>query len=184
MKKILRLNPSGMPTHWLSVEAATILYSKNLVLWEIGEQGAVMHGGYNHSGQRSVLDISPIVATKGQGRNMKLCSFSNAMLFRRDNHLCLYCGRSFCSQELTRDHIVPRAQGGLDTWCNVVSACKRCNNSKGNRTPEQAGIELLAVPFEPNPFEYLYLTNRHIIADQMDYLAQKFSSRRDWQLAA
>lgn len=103
------------------------------------------------------------------------------MLFRRDNYLCLYCGQSFCSQELTRDHVLPRAQGGKDIWTNVVSACKRCNHTKGNRTPEQANMPLLAVPFAPNPFEYLYLSNRHIITDQMDYLSKQFSNHRDWK---
>ncbi len=181
MRKVLRLNPSGMPTHWLSLEAATTIYSKELVLWEMGKQSALMRGGYNRQGKRSILDIAPVIATKGHGKTAKVRSFSNSMLFRRDGHLCLYCGNSFCSQELTRDHIVPRAQGGADSWKNVVAACKRCNHSKGNRTPEQAGIELLAVPFEPNPFEYLYLTNRHIIADQMDYLAKQFSSQREWK---
>ncbi|MFT7223122.1 MAG: hypothetical protein ACI82Z_000654 [Cellvibrionaceae bacterium] len=183
MRKVLRLSASGMPTRWLFIKTATILYSKQLILWEIGDQGSLMRGGYNRYGQRSVIGVAPVIATKGHGQSVKVRSFSNTMLFRRDNHLCLYCGRFFRSQELTRDHIVPRAQGGTDNWSNVVSACKRCNHSKGNRTPEQAGIKLLAVPFEPNPFEYLYLANRHIIADQMDYLARQFSRRRDWQLA-
>ena len=181
MKKVLRLNPSGMPTHWLSVEAATVLYSKQSVLWEMGEQSALMRGGYNREGHQSSFDIAPVIATKGRGKQIQVRSFSNAMLFRRDNYVCMYCGHSFCSQELTRDHVIPRAQGGKDIWTNVVAACKRCNHSKGNRTPEQAGIELLAVPFEPNPFEYLYLSNRHIIADQMDYLSQQFSSQREWK---
>ncbi|ODS24044.1 restriction endonuclease [Candidatus Endobugula sertula] len=181
MKKVLRLNPSGMPMHWLLVEAATTLYSKKLVLWEMGEQGALMRGGYNRDGERSMLDISPVIATKGHGKSMKVRSFSNAMLFRRDNYVCLYCGQIFFAQELTRDHVVPRAQGGADSWTNVVAACKRCNHAKGNRTPEQANMLLLAVPFTPNPFEYLYLTNRHIIADQMDYLTKQFSSQRKWK---
>lgn len=65
MRKVLRLNPSGVPTHWLSMEAATVIYSKQLVLWELGEQGSRMHGGYNYQGKQSTLDIAPVIATKG-----------------------------------------------------------------------------------------------------------------------
>ena len=62
------------------------------------------------------------------------------------------------------------------TWVNVVAACKRCNHFKQNRTPEEAGMELLALPFEPNPAEYLALMNsKRIRADQMDFLKAQFS---------
>lgn len=64
---------------------------------------------------------------------------------------------------------------------NVVSACQRCNHFKGGRTPEQAGMELLAIPFEPNIFEFMYLANRKILGDQMAYLSSRFSGKRTWQ---
>src|SRR5690606_34776009 len=108
---------------------------------------------------------------------------ANPMLFRRDNYLCLYCGQKFCPSLLTRDHVVPRVQGGKDRWGNVVSACQRCNHYKGGRTPEQAGMELLAIPFEPNIFEFMYLANRKILGDQMAYLSSRFSGKRNWQAA-
>ena len=59
----------------------------------------------------------------------------------------------------------------------MVSACKRCNNLKGNRTPEQAGLQLLAVPFAPTHAEYVYLQGRRILADQMDFLRAHFPRR-------
>ena len=95
---------------------------------------------------------------------------NNQTLFKRDGHLCMYCGNRFNKRELTRDHITPISQGGRDHWKNVISACKRCNHHKGGRTPEQARIELLAIPFVPNYAEYIYLQGRNILADQMDFL--------------
>jgi hypothetical protein len=62
----------------------------------------------------------------------------------------------------------------------VVAACKRCNWQKDNRTPEEARMPLLAVPFRPNPWEWHFLAKDRILADQMDYLSQQFSARRDW----
>jgi 5-methylcytosine-specific restriction endonuclease McrA len=96
-------------------------------------------------------------------------------LFRRDAYLCLYCGGNFHYDALTRDHVVPISRGGLDAWENVVTACFRCNNLKGNRTPEEwGGRKLLAVPYVPNKAEYLFLQNRKIIADQQEFLMARF----------
>jgi hypothetical protein len=55
---------------------------------------------------------------------------------------------------------------------NSVTACRACNERKGNHTPEQASMELIYLPYVPNRAEYLILTNRRILADQMEFLAQ------------
>ena len=99
---------------------------------------------------------------------------NNQTLFKRDAHLCLYCGLRFPSSQLSRDHIRPLSQGGRDTWMNVVTACRRCNNQKASKTPEQAGLQLIAVPFKPTYAEYIYLKGRRVLADQMEYLLAHF----------
>ena len=81
---------------------------------------------------------------------------------------------SFPSSALSRDHVRPFCQGGKDVWNNVVAACRRCNNHKASRTPEQAGMQLLAVPFTPTYAEYIYLKGRRVLADQMGYLLAHF----------
>ena len=80
----------------------------------------------------------------------------------------------FPSNQLSRDHIRPLSQGGRDTWTNVVTACRRCNNLKASKTPEQAGLQLIAVPFTPTYAEYIYLKGRRVLADQMEYLLAHF----------
>ena len=180
--KILRLNKAGMPTSWMTQEEAAVLYAKEMVLWELGDKTTVLNGGINSLGQRSRMDIASIIAVEGHvGRNIGRVKLNNHMLFRRDNFRCLYCGDEFVKAKLTRDHIIPRVQGGPDIWTNVACACKRCNNIKGGRTPEEAGMSLLAVPFEPNWFEYLFLENGRILGDQMDYLSSNFSKKRPWK---
>ena len=95
---------------------------------------------------------------------------SRLRLFKRDANLCLYCAMRFPTRDLTRDHITPISQGGGDRWNNVATACRRCNNYKGGRTPEQAALELIAVPFTPTYAEYIYLKGRRVLVDQMQYL--------------
>jgi 5-methylcytosine-specific restriction endonuclease McrA len=70
-------------------------------------------------------------------------------LFARDRNQCQYCGRLFSTSELSIDHVKPRAQGGGDTWENLVCACVKCNARKGGRTPEQAGMVLTRKPVKP-----------------------------------
>lgn len=70
-------------------------------------------------------------------------------LFARDRNQCQYCGKHFPTSDLSIDHVKPRAQGGGDTWENLVCACIRCNARKGGRTPEQAGVPLIRKPVRP-----------------------------------
>lgn len=66
-------------------------------------------------------------------------------VLRRDRHTCAYCGH----RATTVDHVRPRCQGGPTTWNNLVAACFPCNQRKGGRTPEQAGMPLRFSPRSP-----------------------------------
>jgi 5-methylcytosine-specific restriction endonuclease McrA len=92
------------------------------------------------------------------------------ILYQRDMYLCAYCGIVGNDRNLTIDHVHPRSRGGKHTWTNTVTACKGCNHAKADRTPQEAGMELLYVPYSPNLAEKLLLKNRRILADQMEYL--------------
>lgn len=82
-------------------------------------------------------------------------------LFARDRNQCQYCGKTFPTSELSIDHVLPRSQGGGDTWHNLVCACVACNARKGGRTPEQAGIKLIRPAVQPkrNPLISARLTH-------------------------
>jgi hypothetical protein len=180
--RILRLNKAGLPLQWLTREEAATLLVKGLVLWSLGDSDIRIRGGINRHGIRSELILPPIMATEGELKysDQHVPAVCNRLLFRRDCNLCLYCGDRFTPDLLTRDHIQPRSRGGSERWTNLVTACRRCNQRKGNRTPEEAGMPLLAIPFKPNKMEYLALANRHILADQMNFLQTGFSKHMRW----
>ena len=69
-------------------------------------------------------------------------TFSRRNIFKRDHYTCQYCGAQPGIEELTLDHVVPRAQGGQSRWDNCVLACMACNKRKADRTPEQAKMRL------------------------------------------
>lgn len=182
--RILRLTKSGLPLAWLSREEAVTLYVKGQVIWSIGDEPTRIYGGINGKGERSCVSLSSIIACDGDVVSKQFVpSLTNRLLFRRDGHRCMYCGFEFDDYALTRDHIKPKVQGGKDIWTNVIASCVRCNHRKGGRTPEQARMQLLAIPFEPNVFEFMYLANRHIRGDQMQYLQARFTGQRCWKAA-
>lgn len=75
-------------------------------------------------------------------------------LLIRDNYTCQYCGRRV--HPLTIDHVIPKNYGGKDTWENLVVACQACNHRKANKTPDQAGMNLITQPRKPHYFFYLH----------------------------
>ena len=178
---VLRTDVSGMPLEWIDYQQAVRLYHLAQVSYTCGTVLYQVRGGINAaSGKRSVVTVNSIIATQGgayahlKARHDYVPPLSNIALFRRDFNMCLYCGETFLPRDLSRDHVTPLVQGGADHWTNSVTACKRCNHHKGGRTPEQAGMQLLAIPFAPNHAEYVYLQGRRILADQMDFLRAHF----------
>ncbi len=75
--------------------------------------------------------------------------FSRINIYMRDEWTCQYCRERKPVKELTFDHVLPRAQGGQTNWTNIVTACRPCNSSKEDKTPEQAKMKLLKKPIEP-----------------------------------
>ena len=180
-QQVLRTDVAGMPLEWIGYREAVRLISLDQVSYSLGRALYTIHGGINAiSGVQSEIEVNAIIASYGHHPHTHLFSdsytppLSNKALFRRDQSLCLYCGEQFPNFMLSRDHVKPLSQGGADTWSNVVTACKRCNNHKAGRTPEQSCMQLLAIPFMPTHAEYVYLQGRSILADQMDFLLAHF----------
>ena len=179
--RVLSLDSSGRILDWMSWQDAVCLYVRDAVAWTLGGPCLTIHGGTNRdSGRQSLLELHPIVAARSHARAHALDptpALTNVALFARDQHLCLYCGREFGRQHLTRDHVQPLSRGGRDTWENVVAACFHCNSRKDGRTPQQASMPLLAVPYRPSWVEHLILSNRNILADQMAFLKHHLPKR-------
>jgi len=77
---------------------------------------------------------------------------SRKNILLRDSFTCQFCGKKFPTEKLTLDHVFPQARGGTGTWENLVCSCFKCNNKKGCRTPEEAGMKLLRKPERPSQF--------------------------------
>ncbi len=180
-QQILRTDASGLPLEWVDFRAAVKLHLLGQVVYTLGHHLFDVHGGINAlTHERSIVPVHSIIATRSHGKAWRRMNdhftppLNNRALFQRDDHVCLYCGETFLSRQLSRDHVEPLSQGGRDDWNNVVTACVRCNHRKAGRTPEQAGMQLLAIPFTPTHAEYVYLEGHNVLADQMSFLRAHF----------
>jgi hypothetical protein len=106
---------------------------------------------------------------------VKSVALNSARVFFRDNYTCQYCNTKKLHRELTLDHVFPKSRGGQDTWENLTTACKECNNKKADRTPDEAGMKLLTVPAKPRDslvFEIMVRSEPHLLQAWVRYLRQ------------
>ncbi len=120
-QQVLRTDISGMPLEWIGYQDAVRLYHGGHVIYDFGTRLYRIRGGINAgTGQRSSIIINSIIATEGnrhvleKARKCYTPPLNNPALFKRDAHLCLYCGRKHASDKLSRDHVRPLIQGGTD----------------------------------------------------------------------
>lgn len=180
LDRVLQLDVQGTPQAWITPEQAAICHAMDAVAWVDGAGTlGTLRGGWNAaSGRQSLIEVFPIMALKGAARvNLFdiVPAVTRAKLFRRDRGLCAYCGQRFNEQALQAEHIVPASRGGAWSWMNLVAACAACNGRKAARTPEEARMPLLFLPYVPNRFEDFLLAGRHIRADVHEWLGARLA---------
>lgn len=175
---VLQLDIQGTPQAWITVQQAAVYVASGAVAWADGAGPlATLRGGFNVArGRQSRVDVPAILALRGTARvNLfrVVPTVAKAKLLRRDRYTCAYCGAQRAECELQCEHIVPASRGGRWTWMNLVTACGPCNSLKAARTPEEAHMPLLYLPYVPSRFENFLLDGRSIRADVHDWLASR-----------
>jgi 5-methylcytosine-specific restriction endonuclease McrA len=95
-------------------------------------------------------------------------ALSRRAIFARDEHRCQYCG-GFAD---SIDHVMPRSRGGLHVWDNVAAACRPCNLSKRDRTPDEAGMRLARPPRAPRELAWVTVAVARVPEAWKPYLAR------------
>jgi 5-methylcytosine-specific restriction endonuclease McrA len=166
---VLVLNRSFVAVHVTNVRRAVTLLFRELAEVVHVEEG--QYGAYSFETWRELSALQAAMADpehdwiRGVGFQLRAprvirlteCDrgprqglrFNRRNVFARDGNRCQYCGQGFPMSELSLDHVVPRSQGGLTTWENIVCACVACNVRKGGRTPQEARMNLIREPVKP-----------------------------------
>ena len=162
--KTLKLDSSFRPIDIISsVEA--------LVMCLIGKARAIeSYTRKINSASESFALPSVIVLNRYVKFRFSYVSCSRVNLFHRDQGQCQYCGKSQDSKLMTIDHVIPKSRGGKNTWENLVVACKKCNQKKGNKTPIEAGMRLRKTPKKPKESVLRKIKPSQINPDWQNYL--------------
>ena len=117
------------------------------------------------------IRIPSVVVLKDYVKPRNCVAFTRFNLFLRDEFSCQYCSSL---GDLTFDHIVPRARGGITSWENVVAACSKCNLKKGARSLKQCGMNLRRPVRRPQAEELRNIGRKfppnHLHDSWMDFL--------------
>jgi 5-methylcytosine-specific restriction endonuclease McrA len=140
---VLVLNATYEPVHVTRVRRALVLMLKGVA------QAEEINSTEIHSPSRTLRAPSVIRLLSYRHIPQQTRALSRKNILLRDRYTCQFCGRKFPAAELTLDHVHPRSRGGRSTWENLVASCYRCNNRKGDQTPEEAGLRLVR---KPRPF--------------------------------
>lgn len=151
-RPVLVLNASYEPINICAARRALVLIFKGVAAAE--EHGAL----HIHSARHTVRVPSVIRLLEYRRIPHQTRALSRKNILMRDRYTCQYCHRTLPSSELTLDHVIPRSRAGETTWENLVACCHSCNNRKGSRTPEEAGMRLARAP---RPFSLH--TSRHLM---------------------
>jgi len=88
--------------------------------------------------------------------------FSKRNIIVRDGFRCVYCNGI---RKLTIDHIIPTSRGGKSSFENCTTACRKCNSTKGNRTPSEAKIYMTKPAYAPTISEFLRMKMKQLGVD-------------------
>ncbi len=148
--RVLILNQGYEPVSICSAKKAMLL----LILTK-AELVAKLDGKVIRSPRQVFPHPSVIRIPKYYKVPFRRVELSRKNIIRRDNNKCQYCGAK--AHSLTIDHVIPKSRGGTESWENLVAACLKCNNRKGNQTPEEARMPLLVIPGKPSHLMLLKL---------------------------
>jgi len=138
-----------MLTPWM-VPHRVISWQRAVVLFYLGKVEVLEEYDDRIVAPSATLGTPAVVRLiKGNVSTKHKVRFSRVNVYTRDGFRCQYCGEKKAMDGLNYDHVVPRTRGGKTVWENIVTSCYACNDRKGSRTPEQAGMTLLRKPFKP-----------------------------------
>ncbi|MGI6456805.1 MAG: HNH endonuclease [bacterium] len=142
-----------------SYEAINICSARRAILMLLAEKADIVEESRDYIHSSVFVMPMPEVIRLRRFINLpyRPIPFCRKNIMLRDSYRCQYCGRHYPADELTLDHVLPVSRGGKDSWSNVVTACRQCNNRKGNFLPDEAGMELQNQPKKPLLPTYLHL---------------------------
>jgi 5-methylcytosine-specific restriction endonuclease McrA len=162
--KALKLDSSYRPVAIIDAVEA-------LVLCLVGKAKTIERYAETISSVRDTFELPAVIVLNRYVKykfSYVTCNRNNVIF--RDKNQCQYCAKYFPADVLTMDHVVPKSRGGDNSWKNIVAACKKCNQRKGNKTPDESGMHPINKPAKPRADILRFLKKEQIAPVWKDYL--------------
>lgn len=140
---VVVINADYQPHQVVTLKHAIGMICRQVVVVEEAEEGRTVGPFPFPKVVRLVKYVYMKFSKKGTPR------YSRLGVLNRDNNTCAFCG----NHATTVDHLIPKSRGGTSTWENSISACRKCNERKAARTPEEANMTLMFQPYVPSFFD-------------------------------
>jgi 5-methylcytosine-specific restriction endonuclease McrA len=155
MRDTLLLNADGNPLS--AAPLSTLTWQESIkLIWLDRINVLEWHQDWQVHSPTITMTVPSVMMVREFVKRRSNTSFSRSNVYCRDNYICQYCKQMFSYKELTLDHVIPKSKGGKTEWTNVVSACKKCNNQKGNHI-----VKPYKPPHKPD-FHQLYKSKNHV----------------------
>lgn len=154
MGRALILNASFEPLSVVPSRRAVVLVARGRAT-VVEHYSEIWHSATRAFPVPSVVKLSTYIRVPFE----RTIPVSRRAVFGRDGHRCQYCG----GPAENIDHVTPRSRGGLHTWENVVACCRRCNVHKGDRLPNEVGLNLNRRPAPPNRYGWIYASAGYVL---------------------
>ena len=123
------------------------------ITWVVLDRAEVVEE-YDEAQIRSAYKVFPMPSVIRLLHNVtglfrKGAKFNRKNVWLRDKGKCQYCGTKVSMSDFTFDHVVPQSKGGRTKWENIVVACYKCNQRKGDLPLEKARMRLRVPPVKP-----------------------------------
>jgi len=120
----------------------------SIYTWEEWLELPVGDNEFIKSAKRKIIIPSMMILTH-YDKYKDVMNLNSKNIFLRDGSICQYTGKVLTDDERDIDHVKPLSKGGKNIWENMVTCSISINRQKDNRTPKEAGLELIREPFKP-----------------------------------
>jgi hypothetical protein len=162
-KPVLVLNKLWMPIRVVeAIRAFTLLFAEKAYVVNVSDYSVCDWDQWCLSdveeGDATILTTSMpikipevIVLSKYDKIPKKGMKLTKRNIFIRDEFTCQYTGKKVSTKNADIDHVIPKSRGGKTSWGNLVVCSKTVNRKKADKTPQEAGLQLLKKPIKPPP---------------------------------
>lgn len=126
-------------------KAKIVQYYKQ-VIYDVSSLGEeILWGDNNQAWTGAMPKVIRLIHFSIPDNKGKTLPLSKGNLYIRDKGRCGYCLKDLTLKSSTIDHVIPTSRGGKKhSWMNQVLSCRKCNEKKADKTPDEAGMKLKA----------------------------------------